>query len=96
MKLPGVAGSDGVDGPVALGSVVGEGMVEDVGAEGFGNGEGSVGGAGVDDVDVVGKGGNARESRGERGFGVEGEEDDGGLQEAFRDRLAGAFEFAQR
>jgi hypothetical protein len=62
MELPGVAAVDGVDGPVALGAVVGEG---------------AVGTAGVDDVDVVGESGNARE-RGREGISrIEGEKDDG-------------------
>jgi len=67
---------DGGEGGVAMGGVVVEGAGVDVGAGGFGDLHGVVGGVGVEDVDVVGPG-DGGEAVGEIVLLVAGEDEDG-------------------
>ncbi len=72
---PGVLEGE-LEAEVALGGVVVEGALVDVGPGGVGEGDGRVGGVGVEDVDVVGEG-DGGEGGGEvEGF-VPGEDEDG-------------------
>jgi hypothetical protein len=80
MELPGVLDGDIGDGPVALGAIVFKGMMDDRGTGGLGEGDGVVGAAGVDDVDVVGEAEKAAQGCRKGVGGVESEDDDGWLQ----------------
>ena len=72
---PGVAVGEG-EAEVAVGGVVVEGALGHVGAEGPGDGDCGVGGMGVEDVNVVGKGYGAEGSGEVEGL-VLGEDEDG-------------------
>ena len=72
----GVFEGDGGEGGVAVGGVVVEGALVDLGAGLAGDGQGRVGGAGVEDVDVVGPG-DGFECSGEVALFVFGEDEDG-------------------
>ena len=71
-----MAEGDGGEGGVAVGGVVVKGAVVDGGSGAGGDGEGVVGGAGVEDVDVVGPG-DGVEGCGEVALFVFGEDEDG-------------------
>ncbi len=73
---PGVFEGDACEGSVAVGGVVVEGAGVDMGAGGFGDLYGVVGGVGVEDVDVVGPG-DRGEAVGEIVLLVAGEDEDG-------------------
>ena len=64
-----------IEGPVALVAEGGEGAMAGLGAGGFGEGDGVVGAAGIDDVDVIAPGDGLETSREDVLF-VEGEDDD--------------------
>src|SRR5277367_6428678 len=76
MQLPRVLERQGVDRPVALRAVVLERMRHDGGPGGARDLQGAVGRAGIHDVNVVAHRARTGEGRADRGFGIEGEDDD--------------------
>ena len=82
MKLPIVFQGQVVDRPVALASVIFEGVANDLRAMFGGNGQRPVRAAGIDHMDIVGDQGSTCQRRTQGGLGIEGQDDDGKGHEA--------------